>query len=99
MPGPVLVAVEDDAGALRDIDRELHARYVPDYRVVCMQSPGEARARLEELAASGDEVALILAGQWLSGMTGSELLNEARHLHPQAKRGLLIDWGDWGHRA
>jgi thioredoxin reductase (NADPH) len=32
-------------------------------------------------------------------MTGSELLDEARHLHPQAKRGLVIPWGGWGDRA
>ena len=30
---------------------------------------------------------LILAGQRLAGTTGSELLDEARHLHPHAKRG------------
>jgi thioredoxin reductase (NADPH) len=42
---------------------------------------------------------LVLAGQWLSETTGSELLDEARHIHPHAKRGLLISWGDWGDRA
>ena len=99
MLNPVLVAVEDDADALRDIERELRDRYARHYRVVCMRSPHEARARLEDLAAAGDEVALVLAGQWLSGTTGSELLDETRHLHPHAKRGLLISWGDWGDRA
>ena len=98
MPNPVLVAVEDDADALRDIERELRDRYASHYRVVCMQS-GEARDRLEDLAAGDDEVALVLAGQRLSGTTGSELLDEARHLHPQAKRGLLLAWGDWGEAA
>ena len=29
-------------------------------------------------------------------MTGSELLDEARRLHPHAKRSLLVAWGDWG---
>ena len=95
---PVVVAVEDDADALRDIERELRDRYASHYRVVCMQS-GEARDRLEDLAAGDDEVALVLAGQRLSGTTGSELLDEARHLHPQAKRGLLLAWGDWGEAA
>jgi thioredoxin reductase (NADPH) len=99
MPGPVLVAVDEDAGALRDVERELHDRYARHYRVMCMRSPHEARECLEDLAAAGEEVALVLAGQWLSGMTGSELLEEARHLHPHAKRGLLIAWGGWGDRA
>ena len=39
MPNPVLVAVEDDADALRDIERELRDRYARHYRVVCMRSP------------------------------------------------------------
>jgi thioredoxin reductase (NADPH) len=97
--GPVLVAVEEDAGALRDVERELRDRYARHYRVMCMRSSHEARACLEDLAAANEDVALVLAGQWLSGMTGSELLDEARHLHPHAKRGLLIAWGDWGDRA
>ncbi|HYM57589.1 MAG TPA: FAD-dependent oxidoreductase [Solirubrobacteraceae bacterium] len=95
----MLVAVDEDAGALRDVERELRERYARHYRVMCMRSSHEARACLEDLAAAGEEVALILAGQWLAGMTGSELLDEARHLHPHAKRGLLIAWGSWGDRA
>ena len=48
---------------------------------------------------SGVEVALVLAGPWLDGATGSELLREVRHLHPHAMRSLLIAWGDWGQKA
>jgi thioredoxin reductase (NADPH) len=97
--GPVLLAVEKDADVLRDVEHELSDRYGRHYRVRGMQSALEAGAWLQDLAVAGEEVALILAGQWLSGMTGSELLDEARHRHPQAKRGLLIDWGDFGVRA
>ena len=71
-------------------------RYGRHYRVECTRSPLEARAILEQLAAADDDVALVLAGQWLDGMTGSELLGEARRLHPHAKRALLIAWGEWG---
>jgi thioredoxin reductase (NADPH) len=96
--GAVLVAVDEDAAALRDVERELRDRYARHYRVICMRSSLEARACLEELAAAGEDVALVLAGQWLSGMTGSELLDAVRRLHPHAKRRLLIPWGGWGDR-
>jgi thioredoxin reductase (NADPH) len=99
MSRPALVAVDEDADALGDVERELHDRYARHYRVICLRSSHEARARLEDLATAGEEVALVIAGQWLSGMTGTELLDEARHLHPHAKRGLLIAWGGWGDQA
>ena len=99
MSGPALVAVDEDAGALLDIERELRDRYGRHYRVICLRSPDDALAYLEELASAGADVAAVLAGQLLSGRTGSELLDEARRLHPQAKRVLVIPWGGWGDRA
>ncbi len=99
MSGPVLLAVDEDPDGIRAVERELSDRFGRHYRVICMRSTPEARDRLEELAAAGEEVALVLAGQCLSGMTGSELLDQARHLHPHARRGLLIEWGHWGNRV
>jgi thioredoxin reductase (NADPH) len=96
MSDPVLVAVEEDADALRDIERELRDRYARHYEVLCMRSSREARARLEELAGAGRQVALVLAGHSNSEMGGSELLDQARNLHPHARRGLVLAWGDWG---
>ncbi len=98
MSDPVLVAVDEDAVALADVERELRDRYGRHYRVECFTSSREAFDRLEGMAADGEPVALVLAAPWLSGVTGSELLDEARHLHPHAKRGLLIAWGEWGDR-
>ena len=98
MPAPVLLAVEDDPAALSDVERELRDRYGRSYRVTCTCSPDEALATLTRLSDAGDEVALVLAAQWLSGTTGSELLGDVRRLHPHAKRGLLVPWGAWAHR-
>ncbi len=98
MSRPVLFAVDEDAGALRDVERELGDRYAKHYRIIAMRSSHEASARLEHLAASGEEVALVLSGLRLSDTTGVELMDTARRLHPQAKRGLVIAWGDWGNR-
>jgi thioredoxin reductase (NADPH) len=99
MPGPVLLAVDDDQNCLSDVTRELLDRYSRDYQVICTRSPAEALATLERLAEEGEDVALVLAGQWLSGTTGSELLGRVRNLHPHARRGLMITWGGWGDPA
>ena len=96
---PTLLAVDDDPPALERIERELTRRYAGDYRVVCEPSATAALATLERLSADGDDVALVLADQWMPELTGSELLAHARRLHPHAKRGLLIEWGAWGDRA
>ncbi len=96
MAVPVLFAVDDDAHSLNAIERELVDRYSRSYRVVCVSSAEEASAELEALAAASEDVALVLAAQWLSQTTGSELLSKVRALHPHAQRGLLIDWGTWG---
>src|SRR3712207_7432274 len=46
---------------------------------------------LERLAARSEPVALVIAGQWMSDMSGVELLTRAHGLHPAAKRVLLVD--------
>ena len=94
---PTIVAIESDPDAVprrrRVVVRPLRPR-LP--RRVHDRSADDARALLEQLAAEHADVALVLAAQWLDGTTGPELLDDARRLHPHARRGLLIAWGDWG---
>src|SRR5215207_5089970 len=98
MPAPMLLAVDGDPDALGRVEQELRDRYKSSYRVVGTRRPDEALALLTEVADAGEDVALVLAAQWLPEMTGSELLERVRRLHPQAKRGLLVSWGEWGER-
>ncbi len=96
MGQPVLLAIDDDPSLLGDIERELRDRYARHYVVVCVQSAADARAKIAAFAASAVEVALVLAG----GSAGSvELLTEVRHVHPRAKRALLVGFGDWGQKS
>jgi thioredoxin reductase (NADPH) len=97
MGNPVLLAIADDPRLLGAIERELRDRYARHYQVVCLRSTGEARARLAEYAASGVEVALVLAGR--SAASASELLAEVRRTQPRAKRALVVAFGDWGQKA
>jgi thioredoxin reductase (NADPH) len=93
----MLVAVDENADALGAIERELTERYARDYDVVCPGSPEDTLAALRRAADDGQEVAVVLAAHELRGTSGMELLGEAHRLHPHAKRGLLIAWGDWGN--
>jgi len=95
-PAPLLVAVDDDPDLLRDVERELHNRYVPDYRVCCLSSRDDALATLQDSAVAGEQVALVLAGEVLAGAPGTALLAEVRHLFPHAQRVLLVGWGRLG---
>ncbi|TFV62269.1 pyridine nucleotide-disulfide oxidoreductase [Geodermatophilus sp. DF01-2] len=94
--GPWLIAVDDDPGQLCDVERELRNRYAHDYRVCCLRSGRAALTTLEELAAAGEQVALVLAGEVLSGAPGTGLLGEVRRLFPHAQRVLLVPWGRLG---
>ncbi|HEX5989823.1 MAG TPA: FAD-dependent oxidoreductase [Solirubrobacterales bacterium] len=93
---PVLLAVDEDAAALGDVERELVDRYSRSYRVVCVSSAEEAMAELRGLKEAGEDVALVLAAQSFAGVSGPELLGRAREIHPHVQRGLLIEWASWG---
>ena len=94
MGKPVVLAVDGDPAALRSVEVGLGRRYLADYEVRCETSAAVALATLAEMRAAAGEVALVLADQWLSGMSGIDFLDRVHALHPGAKRALLISWGD-----
>lgn len=90
----MLIAIDDEPEALRKIEHELRERYGSYYRVACEGSPEAGLRALQDLNAAGEEVAIVLADQWMPGMTGVEFLTHARHLYPGAKRALLFERGN-----
>jgi thioredoxin reductase (NADPH) len=93
-PEMVLLAVDDDPNALGRIEHELRQRYGSYYRVACEDSPEAGMRTLRELKAAGEDVAVVLADQWMPGMTGVEFLTHTRQLYPGAKRALLFERGN-----
>jgi thioredoxin reductase (NADPH) len=93
---PVLLAADDDPDGLARLRTELERRYAGDYRIECCGSGTDALDALEGLRGEDARVALVLADQWMPGLTGAELLCRAAQLHPAARRALLIDWAAWG---
>src|SRR5215210_5444463 len=94
IPKPVLLAVDDDLVALATIEHELRQRYGSYYHVACEDSPEVGMRTLQDLRAAEKEVAVVLADQWMPGMTGVEFLTHTRQLYPGAKRALLFERGN-----
>lgn len=94
MAKPVLVVVDDEDASLQALTRELESRYGAHYQVVSETSAEVALARLEKLRAAGASVPLVLADQWMPGISGPELLARVKGIFPTAQRGLMTSWGD-----
>jgi thioredoxin reductase (NADPH) len=91
---PVILAVDDDHEAASALERDLPRRFAADYRVIVEQSPRRAIDELERLRNEGVDVALVIAGYRMAAMSGIDLLIEAHRLHPDARRVLMIVYGD-----
>jgi thioredoxin reductase (NADPH) len=91
---PVIMIVDDEPAPLAAMSRALIRRYSEDYRIISHSTPRAALNDLERLKAEGEEVALLIADQWMPELTGVEFLRKAHDLHPTAQRALLVAWGD-----
>ncbi len=94
MANPVIVAVDDDPQVLRAVERDLRRRFGHEYRIVAAESGPSALDAARRLSLRGTPVALYLADQRMPGMTGTEFLEAARDIFPDAKRVLLTAYAD-----
>ena len=90
----VIMVVDDEPAALAAILDALTRRFGGDYRIVPHLSAPTALDAVSRIKADGEELALVIADQWMPEMTGSEFLGRVRSIEPMAKRGLLVAWGD-----
>ncbi len=94
MAKPVIMTVDDEPQVLNAIARDLQARYRDDYRVVKAPSGHEGLEAVQQLVTRGSTVALFIVDQRMPGMTGTEFLEQALKLVPEAKRALLTAYAD-----
>jgi thioredoxin reductase (NADPH) len=96
---PVVLALDQDREALGILENQLMQRYAHDYCVECLGDPDLALQRLTELAAGGEAVALVLAGNSESVTAAGGLLEHVRELHPHAKCALLVPADVWADKS
>src|SRR5215469_525637 len=88
---PVLLVVDDDPRARGVVEGELRKRYGADYQVMSAGSADDPPGLLARLRDERRLVSIVLAGERMPGMTGTQLLAQVREFHRTAKRLLLID--------
>lgn len=91
---PSILVVDDEPTALAAMLDALTRRFGGDYRVEPYLSARSALDAVSRHKADGEEVALVIADQWMPDMTGNEFLGQVRAIEPTAKRALLVSWGD-----
>lgn len=91
---PVILAIDDEPEALAAMMDALMRRFGADYRVVAHFSALAALKDMEKMRDEGEQIALIIADQWMPEMDGLQVLAKAHPIHPHAQRALLVTWGD-----
>jgi thioredoxin reductase (NADPH) len=94
MRKPYIFAVDDDVSVLRAVERDLKTRFSPGYRVLAVDAPQKALEAVRQLTSRGDRVALFLVDQRMPLMSGTEFLQQAAALQPDARRVLLTAYAD-----
>jgi len=91
---PIILTVDDDREVLQAIARDVRHGFGEHFRVIRAESGDRALDVLRQLRLANESVALMLVDQRMPGLTGIELLAEARRLYPEAKTALLTAYAD-----
>jgi thioredoxin reductase (NADPH) len=94
LPRPAILTVDDDPSVSRSIARDLRRHYGENYRIVRAEAAADALDALRQMKLRGEQVAILLADYRMPDMSGTEFLEEAMDLYPDARRVLLTAYAD-----
>ncbi len=94
MPKPIILTLDDEAPVLNAIERDLRQKYGRDYRILKADTGAAALDALTQLQARGETAALFLVDQRMPAMSGTQFLEQARAIFPDAKKVLLTAYAD-----
>ena len=94
MSKPVILSLDDDPSVLNSIERDLRAHYGQNYRILSIDRGAVALEYLNAMKRRNETVALFLVDQRMPSISGTEFLEEAIKVYPQAKRVLLTAYAD-----
>lgn len=95
---PLLLVVDVDPERLDRLESELERSFGVDFRVRGELTAPDALRALELAHEFEQRVAVVLVDHELPAAERSAVLHQARTLHPDARRAMLIPWGAWADR-
>ena len=94
MAKPIIMTIDDEPQVLNAIERDLRKHYHSGYRIIKVESGTEALETVQQLKRRNAPIALFLVDQRMPGMSGTEFLEEAIKLYPEARKALLTAYAD-----
>jgi thioredoxin reductase (NADPH) len=94
MAKPVIMTVDDEPHVLNAVERDLRRKFGSGYRILKAPSGEEALRTVKELKKRNAQVALLLVDQRMPSMSGTEFIEEAAKIFPDAKKALLTAYAD-----
>ena len=91
---PIILAVDDEPEVLAAVQRDLRKKYAKTYRILGATGGQEAIDTLNELAARGAALALIVSDQRMPTVSGVDVLQASLAPFPAAKKALLTAYAD-----
>lgn len=94
MKKPVILTVDDEIQVSNAIERDLKTQYSREYKIIKAQSGKEALEIVYKLKQRNDQIALFVTDQRMPEMEGTEFLEKAIDIFPNARRILLTAYAD-----
>lgn len=94
MAKPIIMTIDDEPQVLKAIERDLRGHYGSDYRIIKESSGATALSTVQQLKQRNAALALFLVDQRMPTMSGTEFLEKAIKLYPDARKVLLTAYAD-----
>jgi thioredoxin reductase (NADPH) len=94
MNHPIILTVDDDVQVSNAIERDLKSQFGNAYKIIKTLSGREALETVKQLKLRNNQIALFLTDQRMPEMDGTEFLQQAIDIYPNARRVLLTAYAD-----
>ena len=95
---PLILVVSGDETVRQRLVHDIARRFGADYTVTAAATTEAALDRLEDQASAGADTALVIVDERLGNPPPADFLLRVHRLHPQAKRIMLIERGNYSSR-